>query len=274
MDSTVTSALGISEDNRTLLEVLHRQVHGPFSVAGAAEAWRFDPTRAGRLLAHLAARGWLARIRRGSYALVPLGATSPGDWREDPWLVAMDSFAPCYLGGWTACAHWELTEQVFRDMMVFSSRPMARRRFEIQGTSYRVKVVAADRMYGLTTVWRGRTRIRVSDASRTLVDLLADPATGGGIRHVSEVVGAYFRSESRADRKLVDYAARLGNRTAFKRLGYLTETLGIAAPDLLRSCQEKMSSGVSRLDPALPHRGAIQSRWRLLLNATVGQGQR
>ena len=80
----MTSARGISEDNRRLLEVLHRQVHGPFSVAGAAEVWRLDPTRAGRLLAHLAARGWLARIRRGSYALVPLGATSPGDRREDP----------------------------------------------------------------------------------------------------------------------------------------------------------------------------------------------
>ena len=269
----MASALGISEDNRRLLEMLHRRVHGPFSVAAAADAWGFETSRAGRLLAHLAARGWLARIRRGSYALVPLGASSPGDWREDPWLVAMDAFAPCYLGGWTACAHWELTEQLFRDVMVFSSKPMARRRFEIQGTSYRVKVVAADRMFGMSTVWRGRTRVRISDASRTLVDVLADPATGGGIRHVSEVVASYFRSDSRADRKLVDYAARSGNRTAFKRLGYLTETLGIAAPELLDACRKNISSGVSRLDPALPHRGAIQSRWRLLLNASFGQAR-
>ena len=262
-------ARGISEANRKLLEVLHRQVHGPFAAADAARIWKADRTRAGRLLAHFAARGWLTRVRRGTYSVVPLGATSPADWREDPWLVAMDAFEPCYLGGWTACAHWDLTEQIFRDVLVFSARNLSRRRYEIQRTIFRVKVVVPDRMFGLVSVWRGRSRVQVSDASRTLVDVLADPVVGGGMRHICSVVTAYFESKARDDRKLIDYASRLGNRTVFKRLGYLIEALHVDAPDLIRACRDLMSKGVSVLDPALPRRGPMLSRWRLLLNAHI-----
>jgi predicted transcriptional regulator of viral defense system len=264
-------AMGISEANRELLEVLHRQAAGPFSVADATQIWKAGRARAGRLLAHLAARGWLTRVRRGFYVVVPLGATAPRDWREDPWLIAMKAFSPCYLGGWTACVHWELTEQLFRDVMVFSARPMARRRFEIQGTWFRVKVVAPERLFGLAPVWRGRTRVRVSDPSRTLVDVLADPTTGGGMRHVSEVVATYFATGVRDDAKLIDYASRLGNRTVFKRLGYLVERFGIDAADLVKRCQARMSAGVSLFDPELSRRGMIVSRWRLLVNVTVGE---
>lgn len=269
-----TEARGITESNRRLLEVLHRQIYGPFSVDDACRIWKFEHPRAGRLLAHFAARGWLTRVRRGSYSLVPLGATSPGDWREDPWLIAMSTFSPCYLGGWTACAHWELTEQIFRDLLVISSRPFSRRQYEIQGTSFRLKVVAPDKMFGLTSVWRGQSRVMLSDPSRTIVDVLADPATGGGIRHVGSVTTAYFESSNRDDDKVIDYAKRFGNRTVFKRLGYLIEALSVDAQKLVGVCQDLMSSGIAVLDPTLPRRGKILSRWRLLQNARMMEEQR
>ena len=47
------------------------------------------------------------------------------------------------------------------------------------------------------------------------------------------MVRAYFTSEHRDDRRLVEYGRRLGNQTVFKRLGFLVERLGIEAPDLL-----------------------------------------
>ena len=265
----MSNARGITETNRRLLEVLHRRTAGPFSVVDAAGIWKLRLEKARRLVAHLAARGWLARVRRGTYVVVPLGATKPDDWREDPWVVAMDTFSPCYIGGWTACAHWELTEQIFRDVMVFSSRPRTRRRYEIQGTAFRVKIVDPMSLFGLVTVWRGRVEARASDPARTLVDVLDDPSAGGGIRHVSDVVADYFRSGVRDDAKLGEYASRLGHRTVFKRLGYLIEALNLDAPELVRTCRSRMSAGVSPLDPALPRKGRIVSRWRLLINATL-----
>ena len=44
--------------------------------------------RTSHLLAALAAGGWLARVRSGWYIVVPLEASAPHEWREDPWILA------------------------------------------------------------------------------------------------------------------------------------------------------------------------------------------
>ena len=111
--------------------------------------------------------------------------------------------------------------------------------------------------------------MNVSDPSRTLVDVLDAPELGGGIRHVAEVLDSYFNSEHLDESLLLGYAGRLGNRTVFKRLGYLLETLGIEAPGLVQACREQMSSGISLLDPSMPSRGPTRRRWNLRLNATI-----
>lgn len=260
---------GITSENRERLARLHRRAPGPFTVADASRALDEDPTRTRKLLAYLAARGWLSRIRRDLYKTVPLDAAVPAEWREDVWVVAARLFAPCYVGGWSACEHWGLTDQLFRAVVVVTARSVRDRRPEIQGTPFRLKTASEDRMFGIRPVWRSQVRVSVSDPSRTVVDVLDDPAVGGGIRHVAEVVGAYLAGEARDDALLVEYARRLGNRTVFKRLGYLVETHGIDAPDLLAACRENLSAGVSLLDPALPAAGRAVSRWRLRLNAAI-----
>jgi len=35
-------------------------------------------------------------------------------------------------------------------------------------------------------------KVDVSDVHRTIVDMLDDPSSGGGIRHVAECLSAYF----------------------------------------------------------------------------------
>lgn len=260
---------GISEAYRKLLDELHRRFRGPFSVADAVRALGSDPVRTRRRLAHLAAQGWLSRVRRDAYVTVPLGAERPSEWREDPWVAAAVLFAPCYLAGWTACEHWGLTEQIFTDVRVVTSRRVRERRQEIQGTVVLVKVVAPDRIFGTRKVWRGASQIEVSDPTRTVLDLLDDPAMGGGIRQVSEVVAAYFDSEARDDELLADYTARLGNRTVWKRLGYLLEALGIDAPDLEARALREKSQGISLLDPASPAHGRVVTDWNLRRNVDL-----
>jgi hypothetical protein len=60
-------------------------------------------------------------------------------------------------------------------------------------------------------------------------------------RHVAEMVQAYLGSEHRDDRLLLDYAHRLGNRTVFKRLGFLVEALGDRADAVVSECQRNLS---------------------------------
>ena len=269
MDYTDTSG-GITADNRRLLQLLHRGGHTPFTVRDAAELWGVSAERAGRLLRSLEAGGWLARPRRGLYVPVPLEAARSGDWHEDPWVIAAKLFPDGYIGGWSACEHWELTDQVFREVLVYSARRVASRDVPLDVGGIQARKTSSARLFGLRSVWRGTTKVTVSDPSRTLIDVLDEPANGGGIRHVTEIVDAYFRSEHRDDNALIDYGDRFGNRTVFKRLGYVAEALGLDAAGLVAACEARVSRGISALDPGIPDRGPIRTKWNLRINAEVG----
>ena len=266
----IVTPRGISARNRHLLTSLIRSVTGPFSVQEAATALALPITRTQRFLAYLADRGWLVRVCRGLYASVPLDALHPDEWREDPWVIAAKLFGPdYYIGGWTACENWSLTEQIFLDTVVLTTREMRRKEISIQGFPFLVKHVSERRVFGTKPVWRDRTAVNVSDPSRTLVDILEVPSLGGGLRHVVDIMDRYFGEEHRDDELLVAYVRQVGNRVVFKRLGFLLEVLDVHAPDLLRACEDSVSSGVSRLDPGLPNRGPIAWRWNLRVNRTI-----
>ena len=227
-----------------------------------------------RFLAYLAARGWLVRVHRGLYATVPLDSVEPSEWRIDPWVVASKLYGPSYyLGGWTACEYWGLTDQIFNSTVVFTTRRIRNREVEIQGFPVLLAHTNHENIFGTRSVWRDNSRVTLSDASRTLVDVLDNPSLGGGIDHVADVLRAYFESERRDDIELDAYIRRLGNRAVFKRLGYLMEVLNIKAPELILKCQADKSAGVALLDPGLPARGPTRRRWNIRVNATGLSGK-
>lgn len=273
MDRTSPAPRGISEKNRRLLTALHRGSTGPFTPREAVEILKLDVGRTRRFLAYLADAGWLVRIRRGLYATVPLDLAEPGAWQEDPWIVAAKVFSPFYIGGWSACEHWGLTDQIFKETVVVSARKVRRRRMEINGAWLYVKAVGKDKIFGTEVVWRSRTRVSVSDPARTVVDLLDDPAIGGGIRHVADVLVAYLSHERRNDKLLLEYANKLGNRSVFKRLGYLLESREVDDASLIAACRASMSSGISLLDPSAPKKGRFLRRWNLRLNVALDPGK-
>jgi len=273
LDAQQYTTSGISAANRRRLEQLHRGSKGPVTVREAAHILGIDATTTARLLAHWCAHGWIQRARRGLYVLVPLGAAGRVGVVADPWIFIARAFAPCYIGGWSACEHWDLTEQIFREVVVITSKPVRPRRGEIGGARYLARVIAPKQLFGTRRVWRDQTPVDVSDPSRTIIDILDVPALGGGIRHVADVVRAYFASEHRNDRHLVEYGRRLGNQTVFKRLGFLVERLGIEAADLLAECQRAKTTGYARLDPSGQARGRLVRRWGLQLNVGVPAGR-
>jgi hypothetical protein len=67
--------------------------------------------------------------------------------------------------------------------------------------------------------------------------------------------------------RLVAHVHRLGNRTVFKRLGFILEESGIDAAEAIRVCRENISAGLSPLDPTVKRKGRIVKRWNLRVNA-------
>ena len=257
---------GLTGRGRRQLVMLNRAFDGPFDATQAASVLDMDLDRARRLLAALAKSGWLARVRKGWYIGVPLDASEPGEWREDPWVVAATLFSPGYIGGWSAVEHWGLSDQIFNVVYVFAGRKIAPTRQTIQGTDYLVRTVPERTLFGTRRVWRQRVAVHVSDPHRTLIDILDVPVAGGGVLHVSEILQEYFESEYCDRDRLLEYGDRLGKGTVFKRLGYLTERAGLADVDFVEACRRRITKGVSRLDPDGPPNGRIFSRWNLRIN--------
>jgi predicted transcriptional regulator of viral defense system len=211
----------------------------------------------------------VARVQRGLYIAVPLEAEDPARWSADPWAVASAALAPGYVGGWTALNHWDLTDQVFATTVFITSRPVPRRERTIGSVRLEVRHKPEAALFGTRRVWREGTPVSVSDRERTLIDCLDDPSLGGGLRHTVEALTAYAEAPDAAWGRLVEYGDRLGNRTVFKRLGYIVETLALADDALIRTCRERLSAGTGRLDPSRPATGRTTSRWGLRLNAEV-----
>ena len=258
---------GLSGRKRLQLMMLHRAFRGPFDALQAASVLNIEVHRTRRLLAALAHGGWLSRVRQGWYIAVPMDASVPGEWREDPWVVAATLFSPSYIGGWSAAEHWGLTDQIFNVVYVVAGRKLAPTCQTVQGNEYLIRTVPVRALFGTRRVWRKNVPVDVSDPHRTIIDILDFPASAGGVLHAHEVLLAYFESEHADQATLLSYGDRLGRGTVFKRLGYLTERARIADAGFIEACHSSITKGVSRLDPSGPPKGRIISKWNLRVNS-------
>ena len=236
--------------------------------ADVAEALEVDADAAAKKLSRWAADGWLRRARRGLYIPVPVDARNPDAWSEDPLIAATAIWSPCYFTGWTAANHWALTDQVFRTTVVRTAGRVRATSARVLDHDYVLSHASAEEMsWGLKTEWRSEVRLRFADAARTVIDILDTPRLGGGIRHGAEIVAAYLEEHDPA--MLLEYGDRLGNRTVFKRLGYIAETLELTSDEFLAACRERLSAGVSLLDPDGPALGPRVTRWGLRINVLL-----
>ena len=257
---------GISETNRKLLDALARSQKGPFSIHEASKVLGIPRNKIRIILAYLVRKGWLSRVKRGLYISVPLGTINPQEYKEHPWVVANHVFDPCYVGGWSAAEHWGLTDQIFNSVVVFTLRKFKNSSMNIQGTDFVIKRVGEKNFGVAKAAWIENIKVSVSDPLQTIVDILDDPSIGGGMRHVTDVIQEYFKSQYRNDDEIIKYIDRKNNRTVFKRLGFLIESIGIDAVKLKETCEKKISAGFSLLDPAIEARGHFNSKWNLRIN--------
>lgn len=235
-------------------------------IADVAKALAISRTEAAKRLARWREQGWLSRVGAGAYVAASIDTLGAERVLDDPWVLVPALFAPAYVGGRTAAEHWDLTEQIFKDIVVLTSQPIRERDQTRQGFNFTLKRVKPEKIFGTKPVWRQNTKVPVSDVHRTIIDMLDDPAIGGGIRQVSDCLEAYFKRTDRSDQKLVEYGDRLDNGAVFKRLGFLAEKRDDSA-GLIELCRARLTAGNAKLDPTLNCTQLI-SRWRLLIPAS------
>jgi len=253
---------GLGKVERTRLIEVIRNTNGIISVADASGILKLSRNAVAKMLAQWAKKGWLSRIRRGLYIPVPLESRTSDVPIEEPWIIAEYLYSPCYIGGWSAAEYWDLTEQIFRSIVVLTTQKPRERKPVIRNTKYIVRTISKKAMFGTKSIWRGKVKVSVSDPSRTIIDMLNDPSMGGGLRPAVDILLNYMRSEYKDPELLINYANRLGNGAVYKRMGFLFERFIPDEKRIISVCKAKLTKGNAKIDPKLPAERLV-TKWKL-----------
>ena len=146
--------------------------------------------------------------------------------------------------------------------MVMTTQPWRPRKQRIQDTEFWLRKIPERQLFGTRAVWREGVQIHLSDPTKTVIDMLDDPAVGGGARTVEDILKTHLGSQEKDLDRLLDYANRMKNGAVDKRLGYLLERSGIVEGKILSKVRARLTQGNAKLDPALPA-ARLVTRWRL-----------
>lgn len=217
------------------------------------------------MIAKLLKKGWLVRLNRGTYLIVPLSAGEGGEYSENWYVIARHLIAPAlyYLSHFSALDIHEMTTQPV--LTVYISTPKRRIQKEIAGATYRFVHTRPDDCWGIEDVWVTPSRqVKVSELERTVLDCLDRPDLSGGIIEVAR--GLWAKREDIDFEKLAAYTTRLGRKSVAKRLGFLLETHGLGSATTRRVLQGLVTASYTPLDPSLPPSGPYVAGWRVRAN--------
>ena len=220
------------------------------------------------VLARLLRKGWLERIEKGKYLIVPLEAGPDRIWTEDAHVIAAHLVSPAMVSHWSALSYWNLTEQVPRVTFVQTTARKENRRPRVLGMRFRIVRVKPGKFFGSHAYRAGEFDVAVTDREKTIVDCLDRPDLSGG---VNQVAAALRMGDDDLDwDRMTTYVRRFRSGAVVKRLGFLVEAMGLThppEPGMLDRWLDLLSAGISRLDPSTPrepHR--IATRWRIEVN--------
>lgn len=243
-----------------------------FSTAQAREFWG-NADYTANVLSRLACKGWLQRLERGVYMVVPLEAGPQRVWSESALVIAPHLIQPAAVAYWSALHYWNMTEQVPHTVFVQSTR--RKRPVEILGMRFHFVSVSQARFFGVSRRTLDGKPIYVTDREKTLLDAAARPDLSGGVEQLAQALHAAWANLDWA--RLDDYLTRWGGGVVVKRLGYLVEALSLSVPDLdrrLERWRELLSQGISLLEPTAQARGPVVTRWRIRANVAITAFQR
>lgn len=267
----VKSLAGLGKKERFQLSHVLQSNPSVITPQQAAMVLKINANRAAQLLATWNRKGWLSRIKQGVYIPVSLQANNPEVMADEPWVLAKALFSPCYIGGWSAAEHWDLTEQVFNSTMVFTSRKVLQRELKLKGVTFTLKTTKQARLFGTSKVWLQNQKVEISDPTKTIVDAFNDPAVVGGIRMAVDMLGRYMKSENKNLNLILEYAGRMGNTAIYKRLGFIFESQYSQETTFIQTCRSSLKTGYSQLDPSNPAKSLVTA-WKLWVAPTLKKG--
>ena len=216
-----------------------------------SEVLKVSTQEAGRILSRWLKNGWVSRIKRGVYIPIPLTSKIGEVTPEEPNLIAEAIYGLGYIAGFTAVKHWDLSEQIIESITYFTIKKTRDRHPTHGGIKFKIKTISRHKIFGLKNIWYGSHKVKVSDPTKTIIDMLDDPKIVGGIQVVNDILIEYIESDFFEPKLLIEYGKKMKNKSIFKRLGFLLQVgLGMKT-NIIKELKRLISPSYSNLDSTL-----------------------
>ncbi len=255
----------LGTESARLLTKLASQEKAVFSIEDALQITEKTYVAVLHELRRLTKAGWVVRLTRGKYALVPLSAGDEAIPEANRLVIARELVGdtPYYLSHDSALEIHNMLTRPVTTVTVTTSRRLLNR--TVLRVPYRFVAAKPENLWGHEPVWvTADEQVQVSDLERTILDGLARPDLCAGVSEVA--TGLWMRKDDLDWEKLNSYVHRLGNQAAAKRLGYLLELFDLAPEPVLKGLHDLVGPSYAPLDPMLPIEGRYLARWRLRIN--------
>ena len=208
------------------------------------------------ILSRLAKKGWIERVEKGKYMIVPLGAEK-GKYTLNEFVIASILVEPSCIAYWSALNFYGLTEQIPGTVFIQTTSRKKKQHIDIFGVHYRIIKLKEKKIFGIRKEWIDEEPINITDKEKTIIDCLDKPQYCGWVVEVEKAL----KTNDLGKEKLKEYAERIGNSGVIRRLGFLCDFLGI---DIKISGLE--TRNYLFLDPTMQHKGPYNAKWRLVVN--------
>lgn len=212
------------------------------------------------ILSRLEKKGWIERIEKGKYMVIPLGAKK-GKYTLHEFILGSMLVNPCIISYWSALNYYGFTEQIPLTVFIQTTSRKKHQEIKIFGIPYKIIKLKKEKIFGLEKAWFEDTQITLTNREKTIIDCLDKPQYAGGIIEVAKAL----RTKNYDANKLIKYAQRIQNTGVIRRLGYLCDFLQIPI-DLPKI----KTRNYLKLDTTLPETNNINSKWNLIINEDIG----
>ncbi len=210
----------------------------------------------------LARKGWILRLKRGLYALVPLeiGPKGASAFTVHNFVIASCLTKPYYVGYWTALNYYGLTDQVPRTVFVAALKP--KKSVKILSTEFCFVKLVKKKFFGFKRIRIGECVVNISSKEKTIADCLDHPEHSAGIEEVAKAI--FFNYNELDIERIEAYLVKMNNLTAVKRLGFILDSC-----NLDYRVKSSLSRGFGLLDTLSPKKGPYCKKWLLLINKEI-----
>lgn len=208
------------------------------------------------IISRLEKKGWIERIEKGKYMIIPLGAEK-GKYTLNEFVIGSMLIKPYAIAYWSALHFYGLTEQIPNTVFIQTTARKKNQSIKVFGINYKIVRIKEAKFFGIRREWIEETQINITDKEKTIVDCLDKPQYCGGIIEVAKALknGSFDKD------RLEVYANKIGNSGVIRRLGFLCDFLGIKI-----NLPQIKTKNYLYLDPTMPLEGQRNAKWRLIIN--------